>query len=420
MKQSLRIPLAAALPAVVLACIACVSNQALASTTPAQTPAPSAATSGVAVVDGRLVVAGTNQLFIPRGFTSASLAYPTQYAATLCSSHFRASLAAANLQEAQAAMTATAMPGFGYNASLQAMVKDWHANTVRFNLSQGALQYEYTHGLSAYTDMVRNVIEQTRSAGLIVILCMQTERYSCTPYEDGGLQKLPDLRTEQAWKQLLDSRLTHDKGVILEVFNEPSTTRACADGTFRHPDWKSWAHGCGREPDQGMLTVGRWLRQQAPENVLLFMGDGVDFGFSGFTVPRGMPPNSAYSVHPYQYVVRGNLTDSIHAWNTRFGNLAVSGHAVIATEWDEGLKHCPNDPNQTITRYFIQRYLPAHAIGITVYGWDAPVQAPGYIVNSYNYPGNTATYQFVDPNADGCGHDAGRILQKTFRAEAVQ
>jgi hypothetical protein len=108
MKQSLRIALAAALPAVVLACIACVSNQALANTTPAQTPAPSAATSGVAVVDGRLVVAGTNQLFIPRGFTSVSLAYPTQYAATLCSSHFRASPPATNLQEAQAAMTATA------------------------------------------------------------------------------------------------------------------------------------------------------------------------------------------------------------------------------------------------------------------------------------------------------------------------
>ena len=300
------------------------------------------------------------------------------------------------------------------------MVKDWHANTVRFNLSQGALQYEYAHGLSAYADMVRNVIEQARSAGLIVILSMQAERYSCTPYEDGGLQKLPDLRTEQAWKQLLDSRLTHDKGVMLEVFNEPATTRACDDGTFRHPDWKSWAHGCGREPDQGMLTVGRWLRKQAPENVLVFMGDGVDFGFSGFTVPHGMPSNSAYSVHPYQYVVRGNLIDSIHAWNTRFGNLAASGHAVIATEWDEGLKHCPNDPNQTITRYFIQRYLPSHTIGITVYGWDAPVHAPGYIVNSYNYPGNAATYQFVDPNSDGCVHDAGRILQETFRADAVQ
>lgn len=341
MKKFLHVAFAAALPAVVLVCISCVSNQALANSAPTQALALSAATSGVAVVNGQLVVAGSNKLFIPRGFTSASLAYPTQYAPNLCRSHFRSSPAAANLQEAQAAMTATVMPGLGYNASLQAMVKDWHANTVRFNLSQGALQYEYTHGLSAYADMVRNVIEQARSAGLIVILSMQTELYSCTPYEDGAPQKLPDLRTEQAWKQLLDSRLTHDKGVMLEVFNEPSTTRACDDGTFRHPDWKSWAHGCGREPDQGMLTVGRWLRKQAPENVLVFMGDGVDFGFSGFTVPHGMPSNSAYSVHPYQYVVRGNLIDSIHAWNTRFGNLAASGHAVIATEWDEGLKHCP-------------------------------------------------------------------------------
>ncbi|MDG7000348.1 MAG: cellulase family glycosylhydrolase [Nitrososphaerota archaeon] len=375
--------------------------------------------TGVAVVDGRLIGINTRKPFMARGLISEALSYPTQYAATLCGSHFAASAAAANLREAQAAITAAPLPGLGYNASFQAMAEDWHANAVRFNLSQGALQYEYAHGLSAYTDMVRKVIEQARRAGLIVIIDMQAELYSCTPYEQGALQKLPDIETEHAWAQLLDARLTRDKGIMIEVFNEPSTTKACKVGTYRHPDWATWETGCGNEPDQGMLTVGQWLRKQAPNNVLLFNGDGVSFGFVGFTVPKGMPSNSAYSVHPFHYLFRGNLTDNIEAWNNQFGNFERSGHAVIVTAWNEGFE-CPTDPNQIITNDFIQRYLTSHSIGMVAYGWDAPVHAAGYLVNSYSYPGNTANYQVVDPNTQGCAHDGGKLLQKEFQTQAAQ
>ncbi len=368
-------------------------------------------------MSGKLVVSGTNTPFLPRGFTSIGVVYPTPYATKLCSGTFQASAAVQGLQAAQAALTAAPLSGLSYNASFQAMVQDWYANSVRLQVSQGALQYEYANGLSAYTDMVRNAIAQARAAGLVAIVAMQSELYSCTPYENGAMQKLPDDQTEQAWKQLLDSALTDDNGVVLEIFNEPSTTKECNAGTLQQPSWTDWATGCGTEPQQGMLTVGQYLRTLAPNNVLLFDGDDIDFAFTGFVAPSGIPANSAYTFHPYSYVVNSNESDSSSAWDSRFGDFANSGNALVVTEWNESFG-CPSDPNQTITNDFVQNYLPAHSIGILGYGWDAPVVSSGYLVNSYSYSGNTANYNVVDPNSAGCSTDGGKLLQSQFKSEA--
>ncbi len=369
---------------------------------------------GVAVVGGRLVVAGTSTPFIPKGFNTNGVLYPVSYAATLCPQATPLSATVVQyLEDTQAALTAPPLPGLAYNASFQAMVQDWHANTVRIHVSQGALQYEYTHCLSSYTDLARSVIAQARAAGLIVIVDMQAEKYGCTPDEYGNIQKLPDINTEQAWKQILNSTLTNDKGVILEVFNEPDATVACSLGTYTQPDWTAWETGCGSEPDQGMLTVGQYLRALAPNNVLFFNGQGVDYGFDGFVVPASMPTNSAYTVHPFDYVANGGESASISSWDTWFGNFEQSGHAVVVTAWDEDFE-CPNDPNQTITDEFIQTYLPQHSIGIIGYAWDGPYWGSGYLVNSYDYPGNTANFQLVDPDQSGCAQNGGRELQQLF------
>ena len=369
---------------------------------------------GVAVVGGRLVVAGTSTPFIPEGFNTNGILYPVSYAATLCplATPLNATLVQ-YLEDTQAALTAPPLPGLAYNASFQAMVQDWHANTVRIHVSQGALQAEYAQGLSSYTDMARSVIAQARAAGLVVIVDMQAEKYGCTPDENGTPQKLPDIHTEQAWKQILDPTLTNDKGVILEVFNEPDATAACNLGSYTQPDWNAWETGCGSEPDQGMLTVGQYLRALAPDNVLFFNGQGVDFGFDGFAVPASMPSNSAYTVHPFSYVANGSESASISSWDTWFGNFEQSGQAVVATAWDEDFE-CPTDPNQTITDEFIQSYLPQHSIGVIGYAWDGPYWGSGYLVNSYDYPGNTANFQLVDPDPSGCAQNGGRELQQLF------
>ncbi len=372
----------------------------------------------VAVVNGKLVVLGTNVPFIPRGFNTVGMLYPTQYASTLCPLSDPLNATTIQwLEDAQAALTAPPMPGLAYNASFQAMVQDWHANTVRIHVSQGALQYEYEHGLSSYTDMARNVIAQARAAGLVVIIDMQPERYGCTPNQNGSIQKLPDINTEQAWKQILNPELTNDMGVMLEIFNEPSAQVACNSGTYTQPDWTAWETGCGSEPDQGMLTVGQYVRSLAPNNVLLFNGQGVEFGFDGFTVPAGMPSNSAYTVHPFDYVENDSESASISTWDTWFGNFEQSGHAVVVTAWDEDLE-CPSDPNQTITDEFIETYLPQHSIGVIGYAWDGPYFGGGYLVNSYDYTANTANYQLVDPDSSGCAQNGARELQQLFQSQS--
>ena len=145
-------------------------------------PAFSTQPEGVAVGSGRLVVAGTSTPFIPEGFNTNGVLYPVSYAATLCPQAAPLSATLVQyLEDTQAALTAPPLPGLAYNASFQAMVQDWHANTVRIHVSQGALQYEYAQGLSSYTDMARGVIAQARAAGLVVIVDMQAEKYGCTP-----------------------------------------------------------------------------------------------------------------------------------------------------------------------------------------------------------------------------------------------
>ena len=416
MKPSVRITIAALLGSIFTICVPrgrCA--------TPGMSPTSTASRAGVAVVSGQLVVAGTNTLFLPRGFTSIGVVYPTQYDAKLCVGPgvVPGSRVAQALQDTQAALTAPPLPGLRYNASFQAMVQDWHANSVRLQVSQGALEYEYENGLSAYTTMVRSAIAQARAAGLIVFLATQSETYGCTPYENGALQKLPDVHTQHAWAQLLNSTLTSDKGIVLEIFNEPDTNTACNTGLpYPEANWTDWATGCGTEPSQGMLPLAQYVRTLAPNNVLVIDGDRSAGTFAGFVVPSGMPSNSAYTVHPFIYV-KGSESASISFWDSMFGDFEQSGQAVVVTAWNEALE-CGSDPNQTITDEFLQNYLPDHSIGMMGYGWDAPYWNSGYLVNSYNYSGNTANYNVVDPNSSGCPQDGGNELLQEFTAQAAQ
>jgi hypothetical protein len=349
-------------------------------------PIPDAGVVGVTAGSGSLLVAGTNTPFLPRGLVSVGLLYPTQYASAMCTQKGNEpdSTEGQELEAAVVAMTTET------DQQLLGMKQHWRANSVRFQVSQGALTYEHENGLTAYTNMVLSGVEQARAMGLVTIVSMQTEGRSCTPLRaDGQLQKLPDQLTEEAWAQIAPS-LGHDKGVILEVFNEPNTNTECSTGTS--VNWTDWATGCGTGPDEGMVTVGQYLRTLAPENVLLFDGDSNASQFTGFTPPSTTPANSAYTVHPYSY------TDGPSGWDSRFGDLQASGSTVVVTEWNESVT-CPyaKDPNQVLASELVQTYLPDHNIGLHLFSWDAP----GALVNSSDDP--------VDSNSS-CPYFTGATL----------
>ncbi|MEO6922726.1 MAG: cellulase family glycosylhydrolase [Bryocella sp.] len=338
--------------------------------------------SGVSAGAGSLLVAGTSTKFHPRGFTSIGVLYPAQYASTLCSALDPGSKA--ELAAAETAMTQHT------DTQLNAMKTHWNANTVRFQVSQGALTYEHENGGSLYTTMVATVINEARKLDLVTIVSMQTEGYSCTPKRaNGNVQKLPDQLTKEAWAQLIPS-LTLNKGIILEVFNEPQTSVECS-----MQSWTYWATGCGTGSSEGMKTVGAYVRSLAGNTVLLFDADGNGGTFGGFTPPTGMPGNSAYTIHPYFY------TDGSTGWDTRFGSLQTAGHTVIITEWNESA-NCPHaaDPNQTIAGQLVNTYLPAHNSGLMLFSWDAP--GAGVLVNS-------STFAPIDSNS-GCSYFTGATL----------
>lgn len=350
--------------------------------------------------------------FLPRGFNSVGILYPIPYAAALCTlPHNKpGSPTGEDMEAVQKTMTTETDQQFS------AMKKDWNANSVRFQVSQGALVKEYEalqqnpKAQTPYTDMVKDVVAKARAAGLITIVSMQTEFLSCTPFENEAtkkLQKLPDQSTEKAWYQLLKNwPLTRNPGVVLEIFNEPNTEKECGQ-----TGWQSWATGCGDERDQGMVTVGKYVRSlepSQPNNVLLFDGDDNAEDFTGFSVPDGMPDNSAYAEHPYRYVTKvdgtANLAASERNWTTRFGYLPSSGHTVVVTEWNEEAT-CPKDPDQTVTDGLIEQYLPDSSIGLTAHSWDAL----GRLVNP-------VTYAPIDANS-ACAHTGAGVVHKQFLSE---
>lgn len=345
---------------------------------------------GVRVRTGSLVVYGTDTVFLPRGFNSIGVLYPAQYATTMCS-HL-GSRGQQKLAAAETVMTTET------DQQLLAMKEHWRANTVRYQVSQGALAYEHDHGLSAYTDMVLSVVRQARKMGLVTIVSMQTEGFSCTAHtHNGGLQKLPNHETEDAWAQLAPS-LGHDRGVMLEVFNEPTSLKAC--GARK---WKYWATGCKNGAYVGMVTLGKYLRKLAPDNVLLFDGNGLPAMFTGFpaSVQSAMPANSAYVAHPYGYRRGPN------AWNTEFGHLQTEGNAVVTTEWNEVLGACRQHRPQPVAlaHELVQSYLPRHDIGLILHSWDAPGAAlAGPLDNPVDYE---------------CSYPTGaRLVYNQFWAEA--
>jgi hypothetical protein len=266
----------------------------------------------------------------------------------------------------------------------QAMRTHWNANAVRLQASHGALAKEYAEGgANPYTDAVIHAVREARESGLVVLVSVQTQTYGCTPHVNGELVKLPNADTLNAWRQLVPA-LRADKGIVLEIFNEPQTSTACDTGSAW--SWPEWRYGCDTYPDtgvDGMVPLGRQVRQLAPDNVLLFDGDNNGGKFNSFTPTADLPGNVAYAVHPYHYVDGPTGNELGEGWNVRYGHLQESGEPVLATEWN-GVLSC----SESFAGTLVGEYLPGHDIGLFVHSWDAPA---GVLVDH-----DSASYDPVD------------------------
>lgn len=365
--------------------------------------AQDAARVGVENGEGTMLVAGTKTPWLARGFTTIAVLYPGMYASSMCKD--LSAKEQAMLSNAQRRMVSHPEKEF------EGMKSHWHANMIRFQVSQGALVYEAEHNVSAYTKMAANAINAARDAGLIVIVSMQTEGRGCTPMvAPDTLQKLPDTLTEKAWAQMLGA-IKLDKRIVLEIFNEPDSRADCnhtrtgkAEQDKRGPlHWDGWEHGCGRSTHEGMVSLGAYVRKLAPDNVLIY-----DMDRNAESAEQSgnfkLPANSLFAVHPYVY------TDGEAKWDERFGNTYAKGNNLITTEWNGGSSCASNKDATTMARKLVLEYLPARHAGMVLFSWDG--NGHGGIVNP-------ETYDVDSPHGPNAACKGGTIGMELFEQQSA-
>jgi len=311
-------------------------------------------TSGAATATG-LKVSGPNLTrngvqFVPRGFTMiGALAGPgcTSPDTALAQSYFNA-------------------------AELATLAGTWHANTVRFQVSQRALSDPDPALVTQYLATVAQAVGFARAAGLVVILSMQDQPLSCGPGHD-----FPSAETQSAWDALAPV-YSGAPDVMYELFNEPhdvNTVKPPPLLPLSAASWAQWLNGgSAPDPDRGG-TVGhqqllQHVRGLGVRNVIL--ADGLNWAgvlpgpnqLAPLLRDTMKPANLAYSVHPYYF--ESNLAD----WEFRFG--ALSGSVpVVATEWNYKVSDCGTKKKDMAPGFLT--YLSDRGIGVLGMGADLKV-----------------------------------------------
>ena len=320
--------------------VVCVSALALGLPAGSVTGAD-AATVGLRVSGSTLKLNGT--AFMPRGFNMiGALAGP----------------GCIRVDDAAAAAHLTAQ-------EMTALAGTWHANTLRFQVSQSALSDTEPTRVSEYLGTIANAVSLARAAHLVVILSMQDADLSCGPNHD-----LPSAATQRAWDNLAPV-YAGAPDVMYELFNEPHEIvdpkpellkPLSADG------WNQWLNG-GTVPDPnqdgaiGHQQLLQHIRSLGVRNVLLIDGRNRAGVLPGpnQNVPlvhdTMNPANIVYALHPYYYYDPIASAD----WEFRFGSIAQTV-PVIATEWNYLVAGCATS-KQFLAAGFL-RYLNDRGIGV--------------------------------------------------------
>ncbi|HZT97992.1 MAG TPA: cellulase family glycosylhydrolase [Chloroflexota bacterium] len=247
-------------------------------------------------------------------------------------------------------------------AELTALIRQWHANLVRFLIPQPSL----AAGDKALLDKLKWAVGQLEQLHLGVILAMQAEPWSC-----GDGQKMPTQQTVAAW-QFLAPAFGGDRNVMFELFNEPRVNTS-AKG------WRQWRNGCADAKScaigsgsVGMQTLVDVVRASGASNVLIADGPAWAESLHGITVKdpvtgqnsklRDAPGGSGivYAEHPYSTYLQSRA-----AWQHNFGFL-TSSSPVLVTEWNFKQNGCSRDRSH---QFF--SFLYAHHIGLVAFAMDA-------------------------------------------------
>jgi endoglucanase len=294
----------------------------------------SAATAGFAVSGSKLELDGAP--FLGRGFTLVGVVDPSW-----C--HNALGQAAAQ----------------HLNANEMKAARAWHANVIRFQVSQPGLSNANLSAsqIAAYVAQIKSAVSLAEREGFGVILSMQDQGIAC-----GASDPLPSTATVTAWHHLAPA-FASDPMVMFELFNEPQNGTTSAD-------WHQWKwDACSPVK---FCSVGHQrliddIRSWGVPNVVLV--DGAEYARSFAAVPllhdtapgRGI----VYAVHPYG-VHSSSYEDPL------FGYLTPAV-PVLVTEWN--YKDCKDDP--------ASEFSWLHSIGVGLTGWAFDI--PGTLISNWSY-----------------------------------
>jgi hypothetical protein len=282
-------------------------------------------------------------------------------------------------------------------AELEA-IRAFHADTIRFQISQPALDRNSALYDANYLNDVVSAIKTARRAGFVVMIMMQDE----TITGDTSQDLLPTVETQSDW-DLFTPVFGSDRGVVFELYNEPGLNASA-------PNWQLWLNG-GQMQVQGrtqsfigMQALINHLRENGAQNVFVLDGLGVEVSPApGETLREAAatlqdlpavtdPLNRlVYAVHPYQH----GLSDESQ-WGNEFGTPSMRV-PVWADEWSA--------PTQlplglgTLESYQVAvdllNYLRLHFIPLCTGAFDVPrfvVQdIPVWTLTNYDNYSNTST-----------------------------
>lgn len=185
------------------------------------------------------------------------------------------------------------------------------ADSVRLMLAQTAgdadpQNPDYADYSAALTQQFVGAVQAARNAGLTVIMGIQDEAVT------GELHPLylPSAATDRVWSQLFQfaPQFKTDKGILLELFNEPGPGPSQIPTTT---DWANWA--------AAMNATIASVRSEGATNVVI--ADGLAHAETLTGAPSLTDPLNqlAYAAHPYAFQ---ESDEQPGFWNTSFGNFA--------------------------------------------------------------------------------------------------
>lgn len=264
-----------------------------------------------------------------------------------------------------------------YGTAELAAIRTFGADTIRFQISQPALDTTNSSGLydPSYLSEVVSAVKLARQNGFVVMIMMQDEEITGETHH----AQLPTQVTQTDW-DVLNEQFATDPGVVYELYNEPEPLPTAAN-------WALWLNGGTQtvngqnESAMGMQTLITRLRGQGSQNVLIL--DGLHLAKTLQGVPTVSDPLNllVYAVHPYP---DGSADES--SWDADFG-IPSQTIPVWADEWSAGTVQkigLGSLPNYQVAVDFLN-YIRARKIGLGAGAFDVP----GFMVQ--NVPGWTYT-----------------------------